>query len=464
MQIGRTNASAGGGCTSDYDIWQQGFATDWNSVWQNASFPTVDRPVKLVHVYYAVEKLYLAGFGAPGAYSNIPQPIAIYNANNKTYRYTTTTVEYNDSITSLGNHYINFLESDFFVNSYDGKKYCSVVYVRPVQFGNYIFRGQLPVVYANNVNYSSYLINLIQEQNASSLYPSLRGVDMDELNGAIRIWETIEHLGYLRTYNNDGQLITYSVSTIFGGNTQVRLFKKIYEDLKVRGNVILPINHTNFQLTLTDEKLADWFYNDFCYNQEDNGYYSFRSSHSFGGTTYVGQINSVDTFKIKPRQLITPYNYTGYAEIPNCVHIEGLFDENQMDSTYQGWHRFPSAMNNLVDFPMWKVENGATTGNLKPFSLDGSAVAANFTFTSTLLDKNKFCEFETINGNVTVKESDPNTFFLNNLPVQSIKPDVVRITFSPSTGEARFRTRFTPAQQTAVQNYINNTKRYLLTW
>ena len=36
MQIGRTNASAGGGCTSDYDLWQQGFGANWDSVIQNA--------------------------------------------------------------------------------------------------------------------------------------------------------------------------------------------------------------------------------------------------------------------------------------------------------------------------------------------------------------------------------------------------------------------------------------------
>ena len=44
------------------------------------------------------------------------------------------------------------------------------------------------------------------------------------------------------------------------------------------------------------------------------------------------------------------------------------------------------------------------------------------------------------------------------------KDGVARITFTPSTGETRFKTRFTTAEQDAIADYLNNTKKYLLTW
>ena len=110
MNIIRTNASTGGGTTkSSYQLWQDGFKTNWDTVWANAN---LTYQYRILHVYVATSRLYLYSYNASGNISY--KQIAIYNANTQTYRYTNVQT---DAVS--GNCYIDFLPSDYFTNEQD---------------------------------------------------------------------------------------------------------------------------------------------------------------------------------------------------------------------------------------------------------------------------------------------------------------------------------------------------------
>ena len=134
MKIGRTNAIAisGGGTTkTPYDLWQEGFGANWDSVIQNA--PMTNTP-RILHVYTKVDLIKHKSDFPPSI------QILIYNPTTAVYR----------TVTIGANKEIYFVESDFFVNSTDGLSYCCVIYANTVDWGDFHFRTPLPVVYSNS--------------------------------------------------------------------------------------------------------------------------------------------------------------------------------------------------------------------------------------------------------------------------------------------------------------------------
>ena len=443
MNIIRTNASTGGGTSkSCYQLWQEGFGVNWDNVVTNAS---MTYPYRILHVYVASNRLYLNSFTV-----QTRKGIAIYNANTNTYRYTNVQV---DAIS--GYNYITFQQSDYFTNSQDSLSYVCVVYASD-RWGDWYFRGQLPVVYANNKKLVGY-----DQQNFVSLlgdsvfpgitnYPLLRGVDYDTLSyNDIYIYNSVEHISYLRTSTTYGELITYTIRLIQGGDTQLNLFNTIYNDLILRGNTINPINFANINLNLYDTNLADDFFNKFLYNVSGVDYYNFPT-----GT----QLNFVENFKIKQTQLKSANTYVSYMSIPSCVHIDGLIEENQEPHAGQGFHGFnSSSYTNLMDFPMWKVLDGSTTGCLRPITTPNTR--GNFVFVSSLLDPKKFCEFDE-NGII----EDPTKYFICNLPVVNVYTPTTnnqKVTFN--SGAANFKNWFTTAQRNEILRYVN-AKNWILIW
>lgn len=443
MQIGRTNASAGGGTTkSCYQLWQEGFNTNWDSVVTNANL-TYD--YRILHVYVASERLYLNSFSV--------QPnkqIAIYNANTKTYRYTNVQV---DPIS--GFNYILFEPSDYFINNQDGLSYVCVVYSN-IQFGTWIFRGQLPVVYSNNKFDDLYpYTSLIGDAPfpAVTNYPLLRGIDLNMLNASdIYIYNSIEHISYQRTTGRDGSLITYSIRLIQGNDAQLDLFNTIYNDLILRGNTINPIDFANINLNLCNTNMADDFFNKLLYNASGVDYYNFPTG---------SQVNFVENFKIKQTSLKSKNAYVSYMSIPSCVHIDGLIEESTDVHAGQGFHGFNStSYTNLMDFPMWKVLEGATTGCLKPITDGVVNSRGDFRFVSALLDPKKFCEFD-VNNNII---EDPSKYFICNLPVVNVYTPITnnqKLTFN--VGAANFKNWFTQAQRDKILTYVNE-KNWILIW
>ena len=158
MKIGRTNAitiSGGGATKTPYDLWQEGFGANWDSVIQNA--PTTNTK-RVLHVYTKVDLIKLPGFPTSIA-------ILIYNPTTAIYR----------PVTIGANKEIYFVDSDFFVNASDGLSYCCVIYAAAVDWGTYYFRTPLPVVYSNARYAASYdtYVNLIGDSIGLPYMPYL---------------------------------------------------------------------------------------------------------------------------------------------------------------------------------------------------------------------------------------------------------------------------------------------------
>lgn len=439
MKVIRTNASAGSETTkSCYQLWQEGFNTNWDSVVTNAN---LTYNYRILHVYVASERLHLQNFSF--------KQIAIYNANTQTYRYTDIQV---DPIS--GNNYILFEPSDYFINNQDSLSYVCVVYSAS-SWGNWMFRGQLPIVYANNKFSDLYPYTSLLGDGvfpAVTNYPLLRGIDLDVLSSDdIYIYNSIEHISYQRTTTTNGLLVTYKIRLIQGNDTQLDLFNTIYDDLILRGNTINPIDFANINLNLCDTNKADDFFNKLLYNASGVDYYNFPTG---------SQVNFVEKFKIKQTPL-KPYSvYISYMSIPSCVHIDGLIEESTDPNAGQGFHGFnSSSYTNLMDFPMWKVLEGATTGCLRPITDGVVNSRGNFIFVSGLLDPKKFCEFDE-NGII----EDPTKYFICNLPVVNVYTPITnnqKLTFN--LGAANFKNWFTQAQRDEILTYIN-AKNWILTW
>ena len=423
MKIGRTNAItiSGGGVTTKipYDEWQEGFGYNWDSVVANAPMTKTER---ILHVYTKVEMLKM--------HSIFPTTVEIYTYNGSVYR----------QITMDANKRLAFIEADYITNTSDNLQYVCVVYGH-VNWGEYCFNTYLPVVYSNTKNNANDMYNnLINIGGGQSfvLYPYLRGIDCNT-SGYIQIGNSLEHLT-IQSYSPT------QLARIAGSDTQARVFKSIVDNAPI-GTTFTLLTIDYYALYICDEKLADWFYNDFIYNR-------------FSATSYQYALpvsNVVKKFNINPNIIFKGNSYL--LNMPNMVYIEGYIEEDvtQTDDNAGMCGFRNSGWIMLQNFPMWKVKEGATTGCLLPMKKQTNVnnyLNGSFRFYSTNLEPNLFCEFDE-NGII----EDPTKYFICNLPIETETHANIQVKFEDLT----FKNYFTAAQQSAIQNYIN-AKKWNLSW
>ena len=427
MKIGRTNAitiSGGGTTKSDYELWQEGFGANWDDVIQNAPSTGV---YPALHIYNKVNSIRHV--------STFPTNVTIVTYNPTTGVYRPVTVDANKNLF--------FEESDYFMNSHDGMYYTCVIYKILNNWGGVFFNTALPVVYSNtkfctDTNTDRY-ISLITINPALNYYPFLRGVDCYNPT-SIFFNSSLEHLT-VQIYEPTINTGMFDVS-----DTQVLLLKEFVENAPAN-TTFTTYQYILVEPAITDAKLADWFFNDFFYNNFNGTAYGA----SAGATT-----KNVKKFKVNPNILLTTAYQLNY--IPNCCYLEGTFTENQTnDAASAGIHNgFRTGSYTLLqNFPMWTVLEGATTGCLLPRP-QGSTVNAyaNFIFYSKNLERKYFCEFD---ENGTIIE-DPTKYFLCNLPVQQyVSGQTIR--FVGNT----FFSLFTAEEITEIQRYIA-LKKWGITW
>lgn len=409
---------------SPYDEWQEGFGYNWDSVVANAPMTNVYR---ILHIYTKVEFLKMI--------SNFPTSAEIYTYNGSVYRQITMDV----------NKRLSFIEADYMTNSFDNLQYVCVVYGYERWGDNYYFNTYLPVVYSNSKNsLDDNYVNLINIGGGQTytLYPFLRGVDC-YLIGNILIGNSLEHL------TTQNYAPTLQITRIAGSDQQARILKDIIDNAPIGTTITLnEVYLIRYALLyISDEKLADWFYNDLCYNL-------------FTGVSYIYGFpvsNVVRTFKIRPD--INFYNRY-LLTLPNMVYIDGVITEDQtkIADINAGWHEFRnSGWRMLQNFPMWKVLEGATTGCLLPMTNQTNVnnyLSGSFRFYSTNLEPNKFCEFDE-NGII----EDPTKYFICNLPIETETHVNIQVKFDDLT----FKNYFTAAQQSAISTYLTN-KKWNLIW
>ena len=412
MNIIRTNASAGGTTKSNYELWQEGFGANWDSVIQNSP-STGMQPV--LHVYTKVNSI--------RHLSTFPTNVTIVTYNPTTGIYRPVTVDANKNLF--------FEESDYFLNSYDGMYYTCVIYKATAYWGSSYFSTNLPIVYSNTKFctgvFTDNLISLIN----NSTYSFLRGVDCYNPTSII-FSSSIEHLT-ISVYKQSITIQMYDGTS----DTQVLVLKELVEKAPA-GTIFTLIPHVLIGPAINDAKLADWFFNDFFYN-------------NFSGTAYGVNMGittkNVRRFKVNPNILLT----TAYQLncLPNCSYLEGTFTENQTnDAASAGIHSGfrTNSYSLLQNFPMWTVLSGATTGCLLPRP-QGSTVRdnANFIFYSKNLERKYFCEFD---SNGTIIE-DPTKYFLCNLPVQQyVRGQTIRFVTNS------FQSLFTAKEISEIERYI----------
>ena len=130
MKIGRTNAitiSGGGTTKSPYELWQEGFGVNWDSVIQNAPQTGVNL---VLHIYSKTNSIRHLSLTTTAT-------IVTYNPTTGIYR----------PVVVDANKNLFFEESDYFMNSYDGLYYTCVIYKEAKDWGDYYFNTYLPVVY-----------------------------------------------------------------------------------------------------------------------------------------------------------------------------------------------------------------------------------------------------------------------------------------------------------------------------
>ena len=206
-------------------------------------------------------------------------------------------------------------------------------------------------------------------------------------------------------------------------------------------------NSTSNNFGFSDEKLADWFYNDFVYNRNT------ATSYLYGFPVS----NVVKKFNINPNMIFKGNSYL--AAMPNMVYIEGFIEEDvtQTDADAGMCNFRNSGWRMLQNFPMWKVKEGATTGCLLPMKTQTNVanyLNGSFRFYSTNLEPNKFCEFDE-NGII----EDPTKYFICNLPIETISHANIQVRFRDLT----FKNHYTSAQQSAIKTYLTN-KNWDLVW
>ena len=406
--------------TSPYEKWQEGFGVDWDSVIDNAQ---MTNSYKILHIYSKINSI-----------RHVPEfstsiEILIYNPTTDIYR--TATVDANKNLF--------FEESDYFINNNDGLSYVCVIYAAET-FGAYYFRTTLPVVYSNTKFCTDTYVSLINDTNSNSLYPFLRGVDCYNPID-LRIPACLEHLT-VAVYQS-----SINIYAVNGSDTQVRVLKEFVENAPENTNFVLSAANLT-QPTISDENLADWFYNDFFYN-----YYNLATYTGSGG----GTIKNVRKFKINSNFLLGGRFYLQF--IPNCIYLEGTFTESPANNTADaaGMHRGfqTSSYTLLQNFPMWTVLEGATTGCLLPRPQGSTAISdANFIFYSKNLERKYFCEFD---ENGTIIE-DPEKYFICNLPVQQyVTGQSVRFVTNA------FWSLFTANEISEIERYIG-LKNWAIIW
>ncbi len=430
MKIGRTNAitiSGGGGTTkTPYDEWQEGFNANWDSVIQNAP-QTGTSPV--LHIYSKVNSI---------------RHVSTFSTNITIVTYNPTTGIYRPVVLDA-NKNLFFEESDYFINNNDGFYYTCVIY-KADDWGSVYFATTLPVIYSNTKFCTGgvstdYFINLINTVY-TSLYPFLRGVDCYNPN-ILYISAWLEHLT-VSVYQS-----SIDIRSIYGSDTQVRLLKEFVENAPISTNFTIQGAALLMQPTISDDKLADWFFNDFFYK-------------NFNGTAY-GAYAAVTTknvikFKVNSNILLTTAYQLNF--IPNCVYVDGTFTENQSnDATSAGMHNGfkTSAYTLLQNFPMWTVLEGASTGCLLPMKEQtnvGFYLRGSFDFYSKNLEPKYFCEFDE-NGII----EDATKYFICNLPFETISHINIQVRFRDLT----FKNNYTSAQQSAISAYLTN-KKWNLVW
>ena len=405
---------------SPYDEWQEGFGYNWDGVVANAPLLHTNR---ILHVYTEVDFLQMI--------STFPTTtdIVAYNPETEAYRRLTM------SATKL----LTLQESDKFTNSHDGLKYVCVIYSN-VDWGIQYFRTQLPVVYSNSkavtgLNLDTY-VNLLGESNsgATTYYPFLRGIDCTVI-GDINLYNGIEYVAGL-TYAG-----ILRVGAIQGGNLQIAVFKKLIDEMPTGTQINILIKGLYITPYLTDEKLANWFYNTFIYN-----YYS-------GTEYYIPTSNITRLFKFNSALLLNAGSFYNQIHlIPNAMYLMGTITENQTATTYAGYHGFNlSAYTLLRNFPMWTVLEGANYGCLKP--MQTISARGNFDFYSTNLERDYFAKFDEF-GELIL---DPTLSFIANLPVQTVSG--ANIKFRDST----FKNKFTAGEITKISTLLTS-KKWSLTW
>ena len=426
MKIGRTNAvtiSGGGTTQSPYDEWQEGFGANWDSVVSNAPMTNTQR---ILHVYTKVEFLKMI--------STFLTNTEIYAYNGSVYR----------QITMDANKRLAFIAADYTTNTSDNLQYVCVVYGYSTWGGGYYFNTYLPVVYSNSKNNpDDNLVNLINIGGGQTfaLYPYLRGVDCYGI-GSILIGNSLEHL---TTQNYE---TTIQIGRIAGSDQQARILKYLIDNAPVGTTITTSINFIQFVLLyISDEKLADWFYNDLCYNK-------------FSGVSYLYGFpisNVVKKFNINPNIIFKGNSYL--SAMPNMVYIEGFIEEDitQTDANAGMCNFRSSGWKMLQNFPMWKVKEGATTGCLLPMKTQTNVanyLNGSFRFYSTNLEANLFCEFDE-NGII----EDATKYFICNLPIETETHANIQVKFEDLT----FKNYFTAAQRSAISAYLTN-KKWSLQW
>jgi len=313
----------------------------------------------------------------------------------------------------------------------------------PYSSSIYQFTTPLPVIYSNTKFCTGYYTDtLINLTKFNFVHPFLRGIDCYNPTNSLRISGWLEHL----TASVYESLI--NISEVSGSDTQVRLLKEFVENAPISTNFTLSV-FLLVQPTISDDKLADWFFNDFFYKNFNGTAY---------GVNFNPSIKQVRKFKINSNILLTTDNQLRF--IPNCVYLDGTFTENQSnDATSAGIHNGfrANAYTLLQNFPMWTVLEGATTGCLLPMKTQTNVAKylnGSFRFYSKNLEPKYFCEFDE-NGII----EDPTKYFICNLPIETIEHPNIQVKFEDLT----FKNNYTAAQQSAISAYLTN-KKWSLQW
>ena len=406
----------------DYFDWQDGFGADWDEAVADAPLLHKNR---ILHVYTDIDFLRML--------STFPSTIDIvsYNPETEAYR----------RITPSATKLLTIEESDKFTNSHDGLKYVSLIYAA-TSFGDYYFRTVLPVVYSNtkSCTYDTIydrFVSLICENLAGpqNYYQLLRGADINRLT-FINIYNSIEHIDFQSSNSS------IPVRYFQGGNLAIGILSVLYSKLPAGTALQILNNGAYLSSYISNEKLANWFYNIFLFNHYNGTYYFLPST----GATRMFKFNSALN--------LTPDNSGNQIQsIPNAIYLTGTITENQSNTTYAGYHGFNSTAYTLLrNFPMWTVLDGASYGCLKPMQTINAR--GNFLFASYNLERDYFAKFDT-NGNLIL---DPTLSFVANLPVQT--KNGATITFTDKT----FRNKFTAAEQLKIKTLLNNIKNWGLAW
>ena len=413
---------------TDYELWQEGFGANWDSVIQNAP-QAGNEPVLFVY--------------------NKVHEIRFSTVNFNAVTYNPTTGIYRPLIIDSNNKLV-FNSFDFFVNNYDENEYVCIVLKTPVQWSSNILLNGIPLVYAN----TKYCNSSIRDTYINPLCfpalntPLLRGVDGYSIS-TIQIGGCLEHFTMqvypaTITINLSAGDNYYSVAS----DTQIRILKLIVDNAPTTTTFTILQQQNLMAAIISDRKLSDWFYNDFFYKNFNGTAY---------GTNFAIYTKKTYKFKINSNLLLTSAYQLNC--LPDCVYLEGTFTENQLNNdSFAGLHRGFQSIQiiSLKNFPMWTVLEGATTGCLLPMTTTNvnNYTIGSFLFYSSNLEPKYFCEFDE-NGII----EDPAKYFICNLPVEIYTHANIYVRFVDLT----FKNNYTEAQKMDIRAYLA-AKNWNLVW